>query len=178
MINHTDNVVKAGGINIVHLNVASMLIPRKFEMLRQQVQRSHVDIFCASETWLTECKPDGLIELKGYNVARLDRAWADCNNPVVPKKGGGLICYIKEKLNFNEFKYKHLNQSNINLEMQWIVLEQKSMRKVVIINIYRPPQGDYKVACKLIQNAIRDANLKDNVIMIMIFFSWAILTLT
>ena len=36
------------------------------------------------------------------------------------------------------------------------------MRKIVVINVYRPPQGNYKIACKLIHEAITEANLKDN----------------
>ena len=63
----------------------------------------------------------------------------------------------------NEFRYEDLNCSCRDLEMQWVSLEAKNMRRVVIINIYRPPQGDYKKACKLIHEAIKNANLKDNV---------------
>ena len=37
------------------------------------------------------------------------------------------------------------------------------MRRIVIINVYRPPQGDYKKACKSIHESIREADLKDNV---------------
>ena len=46
--------------------------------------------------------------------------------------------------------------------MQWISIESKVMRRIVIINVYRPPQGDYKEACRQIQNAIGVADLKDN----------------
>ena len=51
--------------------------------------------------------------------------------------------------------------------MQWVLLECTNRRRVVIINIYRPPQGDYKAdykaACKSINDALNKANLKDNV---------------
>ena len=62
----------------------------------------------------------------------------------------------------NEFKYSLLNQSCKDLEMQWMALEIKNMRKLVIVNIYRPPQGDYNKACQMIHSAIANANVKDN----------------
>ena len=40
-----------GGLNIAHLNVASILGAKKFEMLSKQVELSHFQVFCASETW-------------------------------------------------------------------------------------------------------------------------------
>ena len=63
----------------------------------------------------------------------------------------------------NSFKYAGLNHSSVDLEMQWILLDITHMRNIVIINIYRPPQGDYKTACRLISDSIRKADLKDNV---------------
>ena len=134
------NLVDAAGLTITHLNVASILGAHKFEMLRKQVENSHIDIFCASETWLHCNVPNALIELKGYNIARVDRNWKErvTNDPV--KRGGGLICYVKEKLVMNEFRYEKLNQSCRDLEMQWVSLEMPHMRKIVLINVYRPPQ--------------------------------------
>ena len=62
----------------------------------------------------------------------------------------------------NESRYERLNLSGADLEMQWVSLDMKNMRRIIIINIYRPPKGDYKRACKLISEAIREADLKDN----------------
>ena len=130
--------------------------------MRQQVENSHLDVFCASETWLTSSIPNTLLELKGFNLARLDRSWNETPANNQPKKGGGLICYAKANVNMNETRYSSLNKSNKDLEMQWISLEMKNMRRIIIINIYRPPKGDYKRACKLIRESVREANLKDN----------------
>ena len=151
------------GINIAHLNVASILGPHKFEMMRQQIETSNLHVFCASETWLKESIPNGLIQVKGFQVARQDRGWADEGMIMGTKRGGGLICYVRDNLTLNEFKYAHLNQSTKDLEMQWVLLEMKNMRNIVIVNVYRPPQGNYKNGCKSIHNAIKEANLKDNV---------------
>ena len=79
------------------------------------------------------------------------------------KKGGGLICYTRDSLNANDCKFSHLNCSTRDLEMQWVLLEMPRMRNLVIVNIYRPLQGDYKVACRNIHEAVRKAVVKDTV---------------
>ena len=151
-----------GGLNIAHLNVASILGAKKFEMLRLQIEGSLFHVFCASETWLTREIPNDLISIKGYNVARLDRGWSENRAGNSPKKGGGLACYVREGTNMNDCRYANLNCTCKDLEMQWISIENKNMRRIVIINTYRPPQGDYKKACTLIHESIKEANLKDN----------------
>ena len=75
MLGGDDGILSASGINIVHLNVASILGAHKFEMMSQQIEMHNIDIFCASETWLTSHQPNGLVGIRGFNVARLDRAW-------------------------------------------------------------------------------------------------------
>ena len=46
--------------------------------------------------------------------------------------------------------------------MLWVKIELKQVRPIVVVTIYRPPQGDYKKGCKLINDAFEQANLKDN----------------
>ena len=156
-------MLQARGLKIAHLNVASILGAHKFEMMKIQVEKSNLDVFCASETWLNPGIPDNLIGIQGFNVARLDRERKNNPGDANVKKGGGLICYTKHSITMNEFRYACLNQSNQDLEMQWVSLDMKKMRKIILINVYRPPQGDYKAACKLIHEAIGKADLKDNV---------------
>ena len=128
-------ILESPGLKIAHLNVASILGAHKFEMLKKQVEGSKLDIFCASESWLTSNIPDGLIGVQGYNLARVDRCWREEGKTGSVKKGGGLICYTAQSINMNEFRYAHLNQSSKNLEMQWISLDMPNVRRMVIINI-------------------------------------------
>ena len=154
-------LLSSRGLNVADLNVASILGAQKFAMMQQQIESSVLHVFCASETWLTTDVQTELVKVRGFNTARVDRGWSEKTGETVAKKGGGLICYVREGLVMIEHKYSHLNQSTRDLEMQWILLDMKRMRKIVIINIYRPPQGDYKKACKSISNAIREVDLKD-----------------
>ena len=142
-----NKLLDARGINIAHLNVASIMGAHKFDMMRQQVELSNLQVFCASESWLKESVPNGLVKIKGFQTARLDRSWVEGAEGSRTKRGGGLICYVKDGMAMNEFKYARLNMSTRDLEMQWVLLEVENMRKIVVINIYRPPQGNYKVAC-------------------------------
>ena len=41
------------GLNMAHLNVASIRGAHKFEMLRLQLEQSTLHVFCASQSWLT-----------------------------------------------------------------------------------------------------------------------------
>ena len=150
------------GLNLVHLNVCSLLAGNRFELLKTQIVDSEFDVFSVSETWLTEALPNGLIEIKGYNVARLDRGWRDGRNGNETKRGGGLACYVKDHIQMSATRFCHLNKSLKYLEMQWISVRVQGMRHIAVINIYRPPQGDYEVACKMINEAIVEADLKDN----------------
>ena len=46
--------------------------------------------------------------------------------------------------------------------MQWVAVSLNKVRPIAIVNIYRPPQGEYKNACKLISEAFEKADIKDN----------------
>ena len=47
-------------------------------------------------------------------------------------------------------------------QMRWLLLSFPNMRDIVIVNVYRPPQGDYKKCCTLISDAFDKAKLRNN----------------
>ena len=150
------------GLHIAHLNVRSMMSPNTFDVLSRQIAGSDIDIFTLSETWLHEAIPTNLLELGQYDLVRLDRNWGEpgLNNQV--KKGGGLACYVKKGIKHSSTEFIDLNVSTKDIEMQWISVDLPSVRQIVIVNIYRPPQGDYKACCKVISEAFLKANLRVN----------------
>ena len=131
-------------------------------MFKIQVNTSEMDVFGISVTWLNEAIPDGLVQLQRFNV--LDRRWRDNNvgDTVNWKRGGGLLCYVKKEIQASDTKFAHLNCSTKDLEMQWIAVNLKNTRPIVILNVYRPPQGDSQQACDKINDALAQANLKNN----------------
>ena len=79
-----------------------------------------------------------------------------------PRREGGLVCYVKEGIKYSDTKFKHLNTSSKNIEMMWIKVSLENVRPIVIVNVYRPPQGDHAKGCECISEAFERANLKDN----------------
>ena len=69
------------------------------DLLKRQISESSMDIFSISESWLTGATPDGLVSLSNYSPYRLDRDWGG-NQQGSPKKGGGLLTFIKKGINF------------------------------------------------------------------------------
>ena len=59
-----------------------------------------------------------------------------------PKKGGGVCCYTNTSYNFSATELSTFNESTRNGEIQCILLGHDYMKKIVVINIYRPPQGN------------------------------------
>ena len=150
------------GLHLAHLNVRSLLGGNKSDMLKKQIADSDFDVLTVSETWLNGAVPDSLIQVPNFCTTRLDRGWAE-EGQMHSKKGGGLVCYIRESLNYSDTKYGELNMSSRDLEMQWLLLSLPKVRPIVIVNVYRPPQGDYKKCCTLLTEAFMKADLKDNV---------------
>ena len=57
------------------------------------------DVICLSETWLNSTYTDQIIAMERFDIFRLDRE----NGSIVdksgkPKRGGGLIMYVKKDL--------------------------------------------------------------------------------
>ena len=110
------------GLKFVHLNVGSLLVNSRIEQLRLQLKQNDFDIFGLSESWLTESIPNGLVQIEGYNISRLDRGWT-VNNSRNIKKGGGLLCYTKKRIQISETKFSKLNYSSQDLELQCTAIQ-------------------------------------------------------
>ena len=132
------------GINLVHLNIRSLYCKNKFEMFKQQLIDSNIHVIGISETWLKNELPSNIVQISGYDIIRNDRTWTEKGKV---KSGGGVCIYIKNDLIYSSEKYKFLNVSSKNIESQWISMNYPKMREIIIVNIYRPPQGNIKEFC-------------------------------
>ena len=145
------------GINLAHLNVASILGAHKFVMMQQQVLNSELHIFCASETWLTDEIPTGLVNIKGFNVARLDRGWKEKPEDKSVKKGGGLICYVKDNLTLQSPDQAAIKlQPALNLFTEWCKVNKLSL------NVSKTMQINFGTRHK-VKKASRTKLMMDNV---------------
>ena len=128
--------------------------------MKNQIIKSQAYIITLSETWLIGKFDSKLIEIPGYNFLRLDRKWSDTGKNI--KKGGGLGIYIKNGLDYNESIFVENKISTSDIEMQWIEVKIKNMKRILLINVYQPPSGIYKKICTKIYDSISNANIKDN----------------
>ena len=75
------------GLKIGHYNIRSMTSQKKFDSLYDMVKL--FDIFCVSESWLTDSYPSNKLQIPNSTSYRLDR--------VADKVGGGLLLYTKNR---------------------------------------------------------------------------------
>ena len=163
MDDQVDETALVKGLGMIHLNVRSLMGGHKFKMVRNQIESSKANIFSISETWLTKAVPERVIECMNYNVVRVDREWSDIGEKAqFPKRGGGVACYIKSDIKYSDTRYDALNKSCKDLEMSWVSIDIPNMRNVIVVTIYRPPEGDQNKCNELINEAFERANLKDN----------------
>ena len=139
------------GFKIGHLNIRSLT--HKIEHLRMDLPTSGLDVFTLSETWLNTTTEDKLLTVTGYQLARADRQVKLPNGQT--KKGGGLGIYYKNNLTVDTITHTNLGYSNSNLELQWATVDRPHAKKILIGNIYRPPEGNLNEAIELIEQAIK-----------------------
>lgn len=85
-----------------------------------------LDVLTISETWLHSNIEDGEVNLPGYSCIRKDRDG---------RRGGGLITYIKQELNFSCLT----DLDNDMDEILWVNVSRGKGKAVIVVNIYRPP---------------------------------------
>lgn len=113
---------------------------------------SDLDILTVSETWLSPNVEDRLTTIKGYSLIRHDRQTLTVKGTI--KKGGGLGFYYKQTLDVDPDKFKHLNVSNASLEVQWVVVSRSHTKKILVANVYRPPDGKVTEAFDKLDEAL------------------------
>ena len=133
---------KHKGLNIVHLNVRSLL-PKMDEII-WMCDFLNLDVICISESWLNTNIANEDMTIEGYSSLRKDRT---------DKNGGGVVIYIKNTINFK-------NRPDINsddmLEMIWIeIVTNGSDPNVLLSCTYRPPNANCEYVSALIDSFVK-----------------------
>ena len=84
-----------------------------------------------SETFLTDCIPEDLVRVQGYQTIRKDRKHS---------RGGGLIVYIR-----NEIHYER--REDETTEIIWVELKL-SNKSLLIAQVYRAPRAEQTLTLK------------------------------
>ena len=149
------------GLHMACLNVRSIYSQGKFDMLCQQVMDSKSHVFFISETWLGKNFPSSLIDIPGYSLYRQDRSWSD--DGINTKRGGGLAMYIDKNVEHSGPPVAHVDISTKDIELQCMVISLPLTRKIIVANVYRPPQGDPKSFGKSLCDSISKIMSGDSV---------------
>ena len=150
---------KGRGLHFTHLNVQSMR--NKFDLLKIYVTRLNFDVFTLSETWLSDCMDNTLLEIPGFNFLRLDRAWSN-HGRIVPKKGGGVGVYIRNTLNYSLSNLYNYNKSCNDIEILWLELRFPHCKNMLLGSVYRPPDGNVTEFCDTLATMVNDLSLQSH----------------
>lgn len=140
-----DHTLSNSEFALVSFNIRSIL--PKIDSLELLIQESKPDLVNINETWLNSAIPDHSIPIEGYDIIRYDRK----NN----QRGGGLASYIKQGNGaiYDNIKFSDLNTSDADIELHIFSLKVRKMRKMLILNTYRPPSGNLLAFFDKLENA-------------------------
>ncbi|KAI4466573.1 hypothetical protein MML48_2g00000186 [Holotrichia oblita] len=133
--------VVTDGICIAHLNVRSLL--PKLADVQQVMNDLNVDVFCLTETWLTNAVDNSMVRIEGYNLYRRDRD-GRCGGGVAIDARSCFKCFVIE--------------SNPIIEQIWISIRVKSM-DLSVGCVYRPPNSSADLFINTIELQLINCNL-------------------
>lgn len=120
------------GLIILHINIRSLL--PKLPLFTHDYLDERLDIILVSESWLKNGLDDSLFTVPGYHFIRIDR-------PSL-KRGGGLCIYLKDNIVYEELQPSDDENGGENLEFLCLKLHIGGHKKLIILLMYRPPNGD------------------------------------
>lgn len=130
------------GFKVMGLNVRSLL--PKIDNMKLDLMDGEIDVVSCTETWLHSDIPMSLINIVNYKCYRFDRA-VKRNDGRKKRAGWGGICvYLKTGVDVDEHIYSRFNMSNSDGEIYCLKLTNGGSRAMVLISIYRPPNGKFK----------------------------------
>ena len=103
-----------------------------------------------------------LLSIPGYVIYRLDRQTLRPNEANVVKKGGGLAVFVKEDIHVDNSTLDHLNKSNENIELQCLMIRPPSQKRLILLNVYRPPSGNHQDFLDVLSETMDQIPLIDN----------------
>lgn len=134
------------GVKLAHFNVRS--ITPKCDSVNLWLEEGKYEIATLNETWLNPDVPSSLLDIGNYDILRQDRATG--------KRGGGLITLIRKGLNivYDPDKHKALNVSSLDTEILITELKIGHVKKMIVVNCYRPPSGNVANFFDNLENAL------------------------
>src|SRR5437899_3274408 len=133
-------------LKILYFNARS--IKMKMEELKVMIEEKKPDIIAIVESWLNEDIADSEINLKHFDMIRIDR------NNESKQRGGGVLIFVNQSMKCLKIESERIN----NLEYAWIRIHGKGCDAVNIGVFYRPPDGDGEQVKNLIKKISKFKN--------------------
>ncbi len=117
----------------------------KLLQLHNIVALNEPGVIAITETWLTSCVADTELFPSGYSVHRKDR------EATVPgKTGGGVLLAINDNIVSSR-------REDLEPDDEILVCEMKpdSRKKIAIVVVYRPPNGNVSAFCRNLDNTLK-----------------------
>ena len=145
------------GFRLVHLNCRSL-----YNKITQiGVLSAGIDVLCLTETWLHNMYSDVMATIEGKKCFRWDRS-NGVKNGVEKTRGGGLMCYVDDRIASDCSILKPLCITSPDIELLAVKLAQASHKTRYILTIYRPPCGNVDTFFKTLENVLLENNLNHN----------------
>ena len=133
-------------LKILYFNARS--IKMKMEELKVMIEEKKPDVIAIVESWLNEDIADSEINLKHFDMIRIDR------NNESKQRGGGVLIFVNQSMKCLKVESERIN----NLEYAWIRIHGKGCDAVNIGVFYRPPDGDGEQVKNLIKKISKFKN--------------------
>ena len=147
------------GLKFVSYNIRSIF--NKLDPASIALLTGEFNCVSFQETWLDANIPNSFLAINGYNIYRQDRSFYTVDGTTV-KKGGGLLTFVKDNITVDCTKFLEFNCNNDDLEMFALELSPKNHKKMVLVNLYRPPSGNLENALVKLGNLLSQLNNHSN----------------
>ena len=146
-------------VKILSLNIRS-LFANFNEVL---VNFTEFDIICFCETWLNDSIKDQMISIDGFETFRLDQGKGNIvNKSGKPKRGGGLIIYVKKGLSEYTTLLEDVSLVTKEIEHLWISIDKPNVKRQILSNVYRPPEAKLTEGLKSLNNSVEALKFSNN----------------
>lgn len=143
------------GRKICFLNIRSLL--PNINELRYCLEGSDVFACCICESWLNKRLHNKLIEIRGYEIYRLERRTG--------KRGGGLVIYINKTVRSEVLEQDEPSStySTSDIEMLTVLIKPEKQRNIILTVVYIPPSANKKVAVQELAARLERLNIKNKI---------------
>ena len=125
----------------------------KMDEINRLLQQQDLDVFCATETWLTDPAQDRILIFPGYRIVRRDRSSPHGGGRRSAGRGGGVAVIYREELTAAVLPIPSVGPC----ETLWLSISGGGRRSATVGVVYRPPSSPVAGAVDDLHDQLRAA---------------------